>query len=86
MSGSKLKHDLTGKRFDYFRVLHRCAAVPGKRTLWHCKCDCGETFEAEGHHLVSESKTSCGCQLKVSNSGTMHRMHQGLRGGYNHDF
>ena len=36
----------------------------GKRALWECKCDCGNTTTASSHEIVSKLKKSCGCSRR----------------------
>ena len=52
--------DLRGKRFGRLLVL----ADTGKRAygkIWLCGCDCGNSTEVRGGHLVSNRIKSCGC-------------------------
>lgn len=53
---------LEGQRFGRLTVLRRSEnrGASGRR-LWVCKCDCGNTFEAEGYSLKGGSVRSCGC-------------------------
>lgn len=56
-------NDLTGKRFGNLTVVRR---VPGhttsKRTLWECKCDCGNAaIVSSGYLLKTDFVQSCGC-------------------------
>lgn len=78
MAGSKIKFDLTGKRFDYFRVM--CRDAEGRKDLWLCQCDCGEKFTARSSDIRASKTTSCGCQRA---GGAMHRLNAKNRGGYN---
>lgn len=57
---SKLRHNLTGKRFGKLTVLE----YDRIRQKWKCQCDCGNiTFKATGH-LNSGCATSCGCSWR----------------------
>ena len=51
--------DLRGKVFGHLTVLYR-VKNHGKRTRWHCKCDCGNEINIEATHLKSGSG-HCGC-------------------------
>jgi hypothetical protein len=81
MAGSKLKHDLTQKRFDYFRALHRDPSTT--RDIWICQCDCGNTFPARSSDLRANKTTSCGCQRHATSVGTRHRVNHEDRGQFN---
>lgn len=60
--GSKLKNDMTGKRFGSLLVLHRIKKHDKfRRVLWHCRCDCGKEVDRWGRALES-SHGSCGCK------------------------
>lgn len=51
--------DLTGQRFGALTVLSR---VEGEeRTMWHCRCDCGNEKDILAGNLRSGLVTSCGC-------------------------
>lgn len=52
--------DLTGKRFGKLEVLGR-AENKGKRTIWRCRCDCGNEKDVGAWDLRSGSTKSCGC-------------------------
>lgn len=61
--GAKSYNDLTDKRFGHLTVVRR---VPGytssKRTLWECRCDCGNTITVSSGYLLRTNLTqSCGC-------------------------
>ena len=60
----KLK-DLTGKKFGRLTVLEYVGRKSGK-TLWLCKCDCGNKITAIGGNLTRKTKPrkSCGCYQK----------------------
>lgn len=61
MAHSRKKLDLTGRRFGKLTVI-RPAENIGKRTAWHCRCDCGEDVVVKTYHLRSGHTTSCGCK------------------------
>lgn len=52
--------DLTGQRFGKLVVIKR---VPNKnkRTMWLCKCDCGNEVEVRSDQLRGGITNSCGC-------------------------
>lgn len=52
--------DLSGKKFNMLSV----ASYAGKgngRSLWNCKCDCGNETTASSYELTHGRKKSCGC-------------------------
>lgn len=52
--------DLTGKKFGMLTVVGRAPNRKG-RTMWKCKCDCGNIVDVEASNLKSGHTTSCGC-------------------------
>lgn len=54
--------DLTGQKFGRLTVLKRDGYDSrGKRILWLCKCDCGNTVRVAGGNLKNGNTQSCGC-------------------------
>lgn len=53
-------HDLTGKEFGRWKVLHYAGSVQGK-TMWRCKCACGTERDVYAATLKSGASQSCGC-------------------------
>lgn len=58
-----LLHDLTGKRFGYYTVIERTENKNG-RTMWKCRCDCGEERIVFASNLVRGLTRSCGCKQR----------------------
>ena len=66
---SKLKRDLTGRRFSKLIVIELekkytvVSAKGNKRTVtyWKCKCDCGKEVVKSGYALRHGISKSCGC-------------------------
>lgn len=54
--------DLTGQRFGRLTVIER-APNNGRRTMWLCKCDCGNEKIIRQEDLHSGKTVSCGCYL-----------------------
>lgn len=52
--------DLTGQRFGKLVVIKR-APNKNKRTMWLCKCDCGNEVEVRSDQLRGGITKSCGC-------------------------
>jgi hypothetical protein len=55
---SKKVKDLTGMKFNKLKVLS-FAGKQGRKSLWNCKCDCGEETVIRSDTLQTDSKT-CG--------------------------
>lgn len=53
-------HDLTGKRFGLLTVIKKTKDKSGK-TVWECRCDCGNIKYVTTGHLNAGSTKSCGC-------------------------
>ena len=58
----KASKDITNQKFGKLIVLYKT----NKRTsdgsiIWHCKCDCGNECDINGHSLRSGHTQSCGC-------------------------
>ena len=60
--GAKLL-DLSNQRFGKWTVLHRFdnPNKHDKRTLWTCRCECGNIRNIDSYTLRSGSSKSCGC-------------------------
>lgn len=52
---------LEGKVFGELTVLYKSGLDRKQRTLWLCKCSCGNTKEIVGTYLVIGDTKSCGC-------------------------
>ena len=52
--------DLTNERFGKLVVIKR-APNKNKRTMWLCKCDCGNEVEVRSDQLRGGITKSCGC-------------------------
>lgn len=53
--------DMAGQRFGRLVVVKYDGTI-GKRALWLCKCDCGNTCVAVGKYLRQLRVVSCGCK------------------------
>lgn len=56
--------DLTGKRFNYLTVIEYIGRKNG-RTMWKCKCDCGNEVNVDSNSLKSGNTTACGCRQHI---------------------
>jgi|SRR5262245_10781785 len=52
--------DLTGQRYGRLVVIKR-AQNQGRRTMWQCRCDCGQIAIIKRENLRSGNTKSCGC-------------------------
>lgn len=52
--------DLTGRRFGRLVVIEKAERSGGK-TVWRCKCDCGEYRNVRRPYLIKGEQVSCGC-------------------------
>ena len=67
---------LTGLRFGRLVVVQR-VENNGRRSLWLCKCDCGQSTKVLGENLTSKSAhtESCGCLRRETVMNLGHRRH-----------
>ena len=60
--------DLEGKRFGKLVVVkfigYKQTKSSGNRSIWECKCDCGNIKNVLRDNLVSGRTKSCGCLKK----------------------
>lgn len=59
--------DLTGERFGRLTVIER-VGTKNRKSVWECKCECGNIKEVVSNNLISGNTKSCGC-LKYSKKG-----------------
>ncbi len=59
LTSRHVNDDLTGRRFGHVTVISRSNA-PKDKSVWHCRCDCGNEFTAYASVLLSGKYTSCG--------------------------
>ncbi len=67
--GKKL--DLKGKRFGRLVVVKYAGQNKHKKSLWLCKCDCGNEKIISAHCLRNSDTKSCGCYNKERVSGCL---------------
>ena len=58
--------DLSGQKFNKLTIIERSPNRGRYRTMWHCKCDCGNTTIVNADNLKYGRTKSCGC-LNVGN-------------------
>lgn len=65
--------DITGRRFGRLTAVRR-APNDGRRTMWHCKCECGNDVVVRAENLKSGNTKSCGCIERDFPNATKHGM------------
>ena len=53
--------DLVGRRFGRVVVLEKVGSSAGRISIYRCRCDCGQEFNAYASNLTSGRTRSCGC-------------------------
>ena len=72
-----------GNRYGFLTVLYKTSfKSPSNKTLWHCKCDCGNECDVIGESLRTGHTKSCGCKSKELNSLKHSKDLTGLTFGY----
>lgn len=69
---SRHRKDLTGQRFGLLTVTGYSHTVQKNHAYvayWHCRCDCGDAYVANGHWIRVGKVVSCGCE-RFSGNGT----------------
>lgn len=59
ISNRHVDDDLIGRRFGHVTVI-ACSNNPRDKSVWQCRCDCGNEFTAYASVLLSGKYTSCG--------------------------
>jgi hypothetical protein len=58
--------DFTGKRFGLLYVISRVGTNKNSKSVFLCKCDCGNYLEVIGANLARGLSMSCGCKSESS--------------------
>lgn len=53
--------DLRGKKFGKLTVIGRSGTAKNRKSMWECKCDCGNTTTVSSTDLTGGGTQSCGC-------------------------
>lgn len=53
--------DLTGRRYGMLTVIRPYPAAEQKKTIWLCRCDCGNECYVSSNALFYGNRKSCGC-------------------------
>lgn len=62
--------DLIGRRFGRLVVIEKLPSKKGK-SVWRCKCDCGNIKDVPSTYLTSGDTKSCGCLFKEKSKENM---------------
>lgn len=77
--------DIVGERFGRLVVIERAPPNPkhkARKSRWVCQCDCGQTKEVLGEHLVAGYTKSCGCFRELDSHARFYRGCGDLSGKY----
>lgn len=55
------KIDLTDKKFERLTVVYRCNYNKRGKSVWHCRCECGNEKDIVSVDLITGGTKSCGC-------------------------
>ena len=55
------QNDLVGNTYGRLTVIGKSEQQKNQKTLWECKCECGNTILVRGGSLISGATKSCGC-------------------------
>ena len=58
-------NNLINQRFHMLEVIERVENDKNGKTMWLCKCDCGNEIIVRGQELIRKQSTSCGCVKKM---------------------
>ncbi len=64
----KPPEDLTGQRFGDLVAIRRVESV-NRKTMWLCRCDCGNEKIVEKQALKTGRTTNCGCKQRMTQRG-----------------
>ena len=61
--------DITGQHFHNLTAIKKDHVNKNRKTVWLCKCSCGNTTYAITGQLKQGHKKSCGCGVTIRKSG-----------------
>lgn len=64
--------DITGQKFGRLTVVERLENDKHNRSVFRCKCDCGNEITAAGRNLRIRKVQSCGCYAKDKKKEVIH--------------
>lgn len=62
--GFALKNDITGEKFGRLTAIRMTGKDKDRRSIWLCKCDCGNVITVRLTDLRTGRRKSCGCLQK----------------------
>lgn len=67
--------DLTGQKFGRLTAIKKIAHIKN-RSIWECKCECGNKVNVSISNLKNGNTKSCGClhKEKTSNANSKHKL------------
>ena len=73
--------DITGKRFGRLTVLGLSHIDGRRRSIWLCRCDCGNIVKLRKDHFAYQKskQKSCGCLHRENSSARMYKLHERRR-------
>ena len=57
-----MKYDLTNQKYGLLTALYPLRKAG--RAMWHCRCDCGQEYDATSYNLRKGITWHCGCQRR----------------------
>lgn len=77
MKYARPRLDLVHRQFGKLHVVKFVGMHPKTgRSVWQCRCDCGNVRNVAGSNLMTGNSTSCGClQVKHGHGATKTRVH-----------
>jgi hypothetical protein len=76
-------NELTGRRFGRLAVIERAENDKSGKTMWRCRCDCGNEMVVVGQNLLIGRTLSCGCLRRERAHGKadtrLHRIWTGMK-------
>lgn len=70
--------DIVGRTFGRLTVIKNLGTNKNQKSVYECKCECGNTIAAIGGNLVQGKSTSCGCFRSEGNSERSNKINAAL--------
>jgi hypothetical protein len=78
--------DLTGEKFGRLTVLAYAGKTKDRKSLWQCRCECGNEATTTGKRLRKGETLSCGCLMRETQRANLkpgaHESHQRATHGH----
>ena len=72
MGVKKVRADLTDKKFGRLTVVEFASVNKHGKSMWKCRCECGNEIVVVGSHLTSGHTTSCRNHASYTTHGKRH--------------